>query len=60
MENKSHKVKEVIKKHKNAPQAALIKRLNPIITGWARYYSGVVSYAVLALSAKASHFLVII
>ncbi|MEB3883651.1 group II intron maturase-specific domain-containing protein, partial [Lyngbya sp. CCY1209] len=37
------KVKEVIKKYKTAPQAALIKRLNPIITGWARYYSGVVS-----------------
>ncbi|MEB3883449.1 reverse transcriptase domain-containing protein, partial [Lyngbya sp. CCY1209] len=37
------KVKEVFKKHKTAPQAALIKELNPIITGWARYYSGVVS-----------------
>ncbi|MEB3884569.1 group II intron maturase-specific domain-containing protein, partial [Lyngbya sp. CCY1209] len=37
------KVKEVIKKHKTSPQAALIKELNPIITGWARYYSGVVS-----------------
>ncbi|MEB3882332.1 group II intron maturase-specific domain-containing protein, partial [Lyngbya sp. CCY1209] len=37
------KVKEVIKKHKTAPQAALIKYLNPIITGWARYYSGAVS-----------------
>ncbi|WP_375341435.1 group II intron maturase-specific domain-containing protein [Lyngbya sp. CCY1209] len=36
-------MKEVIKKHKTAPQAALIKQLNPIITGWARYYSGVVS-----------------
>jgi len=37
------KVKEVIKKHKTAPQAALIKRLNPIIMGWAKYYSGGVS-----------------
>ncbi|MEB3883697.1 reverse transcriptase domain-containing protein, partial [Lyngbya sp. CCY1209] len=37
------KVKEVIKKYKTAPQAALIKHLNPIITGWAKYYSGVVS-----------------
>ncbi|MEB3881891.1 group II intron maturase-specific domain-containing protein, partial [Lyngbya sp. CCY1209] len=37
------KVKEVTKNHKTAPQAALIKHLNPIITGWTRYYSGVVS-----------------
>ncbi|MEB3881861.1 group II intron maturase-specific domain-containing protein, partial [Lyngbya sp. CCY1209] len=37
------KVKEVIKKHKTSPQAALIKELNPIITGWSRYYSGAVS-----------------
>jgi RNA-directed DNA polymerase len=39
----TEKVKEVIKEHKTAPQAALIKHLNPIITGWSRYYSGVVS-----------------
>ncbi|MEB3883851.1 group II intron maturase-specific domain-containing protein, partial [Lyngbya sp. CCY1209] len=42
------KVKEVIKKHKTAPQSALIKELNPIITGWARYYSGVVSKEIFS------------
>lgn len=36
-------LKTVIKTHKTAPQAALIGRLNPIIKGWANYYSGVAS-----------------
>jgi RNA-directed DNA polymerase len=36
-------IKGVIKKHKTAPQSALISHLNPIIKGWANYYSGVVS-----------------
>ncbi|WP_375341382.1 group II intron maturase-specific domain-containing protein, partial [Lyngbya sp. CCY1209] len=44
----TEKVKEVIKKHKTAPQAALIKYLNPIITGWSRYYSGVVSKEIFS------------
>lgn len=35
--------KEVIKQHKTAPQAVLIQKLNPIIRGWSRYYSTVVS-----------------
>ncbi len=33
----------VIDKHKGAPQAALIKHLNPIIRGWCNYYSNVVN-----------------
>jgi RNA-directed DNA polymerase len=33
------KIKSVILKHRSSPQAALIKDLNPIITGWANYYS---------------------
>jgi len=36
-------IKGVIRKHKTAPQSALISRLNPIIRGWSNYYSGVVS-----------------
>ena len=36
-------LKKVIKTHKAASQAALIKELNPIIKGWSNYYSTVVS-----------------
>ncbi|GET36331.1 RNA-directed DNA polymerase (Reverse transcriptase) [Microseira wollei NIES-4236] len=32
-----------IEAHKSAPQEALIKRLNPLIKGWANYYSTAVS-----------------
>jgi RNA-directed DNA polymerase len=37
------KIGEVIDTHKNAPQAALISKLNPIIRGWSNYYSTVCS-----------------
>ena len=37
------KIAEVIDIHKNAPQAALINKLNPIIRGWSNYYSTKVS-----------------
>jgi RNA-directed DNA polymerase len=37
------KIGEVIDTQKNAPQAALISKLNPIIRGWSNYYSTVVS-----------------
>ena len=36
-------IKEVIKSHKKAPQAGLIKGLNPIIRGWCNYYRTVAS-----------------
>lgn len=36
-------IASVIDAHKSAPQAALIKRLNPMIRGWANYYATVVS-----------------
>lgn len=37
------KIGEIIDKHHNAPQVALIARLNPVIRGWCNYYSSVVS-----------------
>jgi len=37
------KIGQIIDKHHNAPQEALISRLNPVITGWCNYYSSVVS-----------------
>jgi RNA-directed DNA polymerase len=39
----SDKLKEVIRRHSSAPQSALIGKLNPIINGWSKYYSSVVS-----------------
>ena len=36
-------ISKIIDTHKAVPQEALISRLNPIIQGWANYYSGVVS-----------------
>jgi RNA-directed DNA polymerase len=37
------KIAEIIDTHKTAPQAALVSKLNPIIRGWSKYYSTVVS-----------------
>jgi RNA-directed DNA polymerase len=39
-------ISNIVKSHKNAPQLGLIRRLNPLISGWARYYSAVVSKEV--------------
>ena len=36
-------IKSILKRDKTAPQAAIIKNLNPIIRGWCNYYSTVVS-----------------
>jgi RNA-directed DNA polymerase len=38
----------IIDSHKNAPQVALISRLNPVIRGWANYYSTAVSKAIFS------------
>lgn len=37
------RIASIINDHNQAPQAALISRLNPVITGWSNYYSTVVS-----------------
>ena len=42
------KLGEIVQRHKAAPQEALIAKLNPIITGWARYYSAAVSKKVFS------------
>ncbi|WP_017294277.1 group II intron reverse transcriptase/maturase [Geminocystis herdmanii] len=39
----SKKMGEIIDKHKASPQVALIKELNPVITGWGNYYRSVCS-----------------
>lgn len=36
------KIGTIIKQHKDAPKAALIARLNPVIRGWSNYYATVV------------------
>ncbi|HOG46751.1 MAG TPA: group II intron reverse transcriptase/maturase [Anaerolineae bacterium] len=41
-------LREIIKHHRAAPQAALITRLNPVIRGWTQYYSTVVAKKVFA------------
>ena len=41
-------LRRVIKAHKAAPQGALISRMNPIIRGWANYYSTVTSKEIFS------------
>jgi RNA-directed DNA polymerase len=38
----------IIDNHKNAPQKALITRLNPVIRGWTKYYSTAVSKLIFS------------
>jgi len=44
------KVRSIVHVHKSAPQSVLIGRLNPIITGWADYYSTQVSKQIYELA----------
>jgi RNA-directed DNA polymerase len=37
------KVRQVIRQHRGVPQAALVATLNPIVRGWAQYYSACVA-----------------
>ena len=44
----TQKIKEILRKHKTAPQGAVIQHLNPVARGWANYYSSVCSKQVFA------------
>ncbi|MEX3930028.1 group II intron reverse transcriptase/maturase [Paraburkholderia sp. BR10936] len=48
MNNFLREVRTVIKGHRSGTQAALIKRLNPMITGWANYHRAVVSKKIFS------------
>ncbi|WP_330203129.1 group II intron reverse transcriptase/maturase [Cyanobacterium sp. Dongsha4] len=37
------KIGDIIRRHKASPQIALIRKLNPVITGWGNYYRSVCS-----------------
>jgi RNA-directed DNA polymerase len=41
------KLADIVNRHKQTPQAALISRLNPVIKGWANYYATVCSKETL-------------
>ncbi|WP_009543291.1 group II intron reverse transcriptase/maturase [Crocosphaera subtropica] len=41
-------IKRVIRTHRNAPQDALINKLNPIIRGWSNYFSTVCSKKIFS------------
>lgn len=45
-------LEHIIERHIQAPQAELIRKLNPVIRGWTRYYSAAVSTDVFS---KLSH-----
>jgi RNA-directed DNA polymerase len=42
------KVGKIIEAHKSAPQEALIRKLNPVIKGWANYYATAVSKEIFS------------
>ncbi|MDP9383564.1 MAG: reverse transcriptase domain-containing protein, partial [Chloroflexota bacterium] len=41
-------IEAVVKANRDAPQDALVSRLNPVVSGWANYYSSVASKATFA------------
>jgi RNA-directed DNA polymerase len=42
------KLREIIRKYRNAPQEALIKTLNPVIRGWGNYFCAGVSSKIFS------------
>jgi RNA-directed DNA polymerase len=49
------KTGEMVRRYRTAPQAALIAALNPVISGWARYYSTVISSEVFSTMETRLH-----
>ncbi len=45
-------IHDVLKRNKAVPQEAVISKLNPIITGWANYFSHVVSKEIFSKTDK--------
>jgi RNA-directed DNA polymerase len=43
-----HEIRDIIRRHRGAPQAALIAKLNPVIRGWAQYYRACVAKRVFS------------
>jgi RNA-directed DNA polymerase len=48
IKKQSDAIKKVLKQMKAAPQEEVIKRLNPIISGWSNYFKSVVSSATFS------------
>jgi RNA-directed DNA polymerase len=49
------KTRELVRRYRTAPQAGLIAALNPVISGWSRYYSTVVSKQVFGRMDSVLH-----
>ncbi|MGB3637307.1 MAG: reverse transcriptase domain-containing protein [Rivularia sp. (in: cyanobacteria)] len=49
LQNHYRNIASIIDQHSNAPQAALVSRLNPVIRGWANYFSTVCSQETYSL-----------
>ena len=43
-----NKVRNIIARHLSSPKAVLIRHLNPVLMGWARYHQGVVAKATFS------------
>lgn len=48
IEKHKRRLSEIVARHKNAPQIALISKLNPIIRGWSNYFRSGVSKEIFS------------
>jgi RNA-directed DNA polymerase len=51
----SQAIHEVVRRYRNAPQAALIAQLNPLIRGWTNYYSTAASSRIFSKLARLTY-----